>query len=190
MCRRKQLSVIVLFLCLAVVALTGCKKKTKTINPNWGIWDNPGVVLALDETDPVGDDEGYGDTADWLEMQGTYDGNFVYIHADVCSSPLIDEGGDIWYLVSIDSNGNGLSDPGDYDLAWIPGIGGCAFDYEGNSVSIPGGARVDPDGGIDYAIGRSLVNQTSFNVHAWIFYSPFLDAGDYMPDVGWAAFVF
>lgn len=190
MCGQRRI-VVALFLCLSAVVLLGCKSKTKTISPNWEIWNSPSMVLALDETDPQDDDfpyESYGSTADWSLMKGTYDAHFVYIHADVYSSPDVDQTGDIGYQVYIDSNGNSILDAGDYWLWWVTGFGAIAFDYLGNSVSIPGAIRIDPDGGIDYAIGRSLVNQTSFKVSASILGDS--GDGDLMPDAGEATFTF
>jgi hypothetical protein len=195
MCSSRWILIAVIFLCLVCVA-GSCKRKKKVIiiAPNWGLLDDPAAPASLDVTDPPGDHLGYGDTADLKEMQGTYDGYYVYFHVDVYSSPDIDETGDIWYFLEIDSNGNDILDAGDYTLIWNAELGAGAFDYEGNSVSIPGAARVNPEGGIDYAIGRSLVDQTSFKLFAGILFDEggaLLEPGDDMPDSPtWATFTF
>jgi hypothetical protein len=168
------------------------KKKPVVIPPNWEIWSDPGTVLALDETDPSGDDMGYGTTADLSLLQGTYDDLFVYIHLDVYSSPVLDMTGDTLYGLVIDADDSGDTNPGDWILAWDGLDGFIAWDYDGNPV---GGfwCQVNPAGGLDFAIPRHLVDQTSFGVSAGIMYWDGMDwqEGDEMPPYPtWAAFTF
>jgi len=159
--------------------------------PDWDIWTNPGLVLYLDETDPSGDNV-YGDsTADLTLMQGTCDDDYVYIHLDVFSSPVIDETGDTLYGLAIDGNNTGDLDPGDYYIAW-DGLGGfMALNYYGLPVS---GAefQLNPSGGIDFAIPRRLVNQTAFGVSGATMYwvTAWEDADDMPPYPAWAPFTF
>jgi hypothetical protein len=163
------------------------------IPPDWEIWSDPSHPVALDVTDPSGDDLGYGDTADWSMMQGTYDGSFVYIHVDVYSSPAIDQTGDIGYNLGLDANGNATLDAGDFVLMWDAEYGLAAGDYQGNLTFVGAWVQPNPAGGIDFAIPRSLVNQTSFNLFAGILYWDGNDwqDGDDMPNPPtWGVFNF
>jgi hypothetical protein len=114
--REKCVATIAVLLCFIAALQTGCTHHKKSgvmpPAPDWDIWNEPGLVLALDETDPEGDDLGYGSSADLSLMQGTYDANYVYIYIDVYSA-LIDQTGCVLYNVCIDSNGNWSLDSGD-----------------------------------------------------------------------------
>lgn len=194
MCKPRRMFVVALFLCLSVVVTSLCCRNHKKsgVSPNWEIWNDPSMVLALDETDPQGDDLGYGAAADLSEMQGTYDGSYVYIHMDVYSTPVIDDSGTIQYGLVIDGNNTGDFEPGDYTLAW-DGVNGLrVYDYEGRPVS-GFGFYINPAGGIDFSIPRHLVNQTAFGVSAGVMCwdgTGYQEGDDMPPYPAWATFIF
>lgn len=155
------------------------------VPPNWDIWSQPGLLLSLDATDPQGDHLGYGSTGDLSMMQGAYDSSYVYIHLDVYSSPALDTTGDMEYMLVVDANNSGDIEQGDYFLR-CTGLGGYrVFDYDFNPTNISAWCRVNPGGGIDFAVARNLVNQTRFGLCAAVMHWDGSDfqLGDDMPDI-------
>jgi hypothetical protein len=187
--KRECLAVMVAVLA-CVMSASGCENrkdaKVTLDPPDWDILSDPGAVVALDETDPQGDHLGYGLVADWSVLRGTCDAQYAYIHADVYSSPLLDDKGGVRYRLVIDANGSGAFDAGDY-VAWYNLVEGFIFENHNGSPIVVGEAfRLNPDGGIDLAIPAYRLSRPAFGVlgimHCW----DGLDwtDGDRVPDSG------
>lgn len=162
--------------------------------PDWDFWDSPSAVMAMLETDPAGDDLGFGLVADWSEMRGTYDPYYIYIRVDVHSSPNLDDTGGVHYRVFLDANNSGFFDVADYILSYNLADGFTAEDFKGDAAGAGARFRLNAAGGIDFAFPRHLVNYISFGVRAYVecWHVVDLEPGDEMPDAvgGPAVFAF
>ena len=182
----------VLLLVLLLVGLPSCMRRPEpdiAVNlppPDWDFWGSPSAVTAMLQTDPAGDDLGFGLVADWSEMRGTYDPYYIYIRVDVHSSPDLDATGDIHYKVFLDANNSGVFDVTDYVLSYNLTDGFVVEDFQGVATGAGAQFRLNATGGIDFAFPRHMVNYVSFGVRAFTECWQLTDfePGDEMPDTG------